>query len=141
MLDWNRRVEIAQAAVDRFCGYPVAMGERDCVRLAAFVLRAAGYPVSLVKAGSYSTLRGARRALTRAGFATLAEAVDAQGLTRIAPAARWPADIIAMPAEADDPFGCSLAVALTNGRILGLHHETGGFALGQPTEFLTAWRL
>lgn len=129
MIDLRRRRDVAQAVFDRFAGRPLAWGRDDCVRMAAFALRKFKRPVSLAKAGEYSSLKGALRALRRAGFDTLEAAVDAQGLERIAPAFALPGDIIGLPAEEDGPW-LALTVALGNGRVLGF--QGGACKVLQP---------
>lgn len=134
-----RRQQAAQAAVDRFKGQPWELGKTDCVRLAAFVLRKMGHRPRLGKAGSYSTKLGAVRALKRAGYDSLAAALDALGLERIAPAAARVADIVMMPGEG--PFDGALTVAVGNGRVLGFNEAVGTAEILQPMEFVGAWRL
>lgn len=131
-----RRVAAAQATLDQFQGRPFAFGSDDCARMVVFHLRQFGLKPRIAKAGSYSTLLGARRALARAGFATLADAVDAQGLLRIPPAAAVVGDLLMMPGV--DDFG-ALAVALGNGRVLGWHEDAEGATVLQPVEFVAAW--
>nr|WP_274616087.1 hypothetical protein [Sphingomonas sp. ACRSK] len=134
-----RRQQAAQAAVDRFKGQPLTYGKNDCVRLAAFVLRKLGHRPQLAKAGTYSTALGAARALERAGFDSLASAVDGLGLPRIAPAAAWVGDLVLLPA--DGPFGGALSVAVGNGRVLGYHEAVEGADILQPVQYVTAWRV
>ena len=112
----QRRVDIAQEALDAYVGKPFAWGSADCVRLAVFVLRKAGFHPGLAKFGEYSSEAGARRALRHAKMATLADAVDDVGLMRIAPASALPCDLIAFPGEGELQ---GLAVALGNRRVLG----------------------
>ena len=52
-----------------------------------------------------------------------------------------PGDIIAMPSEDGDGFGCSLAVALDNGRVLGLNSASGLIEPMIPHLFICAWRV
>ena len=134
----ERRRRAAQATVDRFKGVPFEYGKNDCVRMAAFVLRQLGHRPKLAKAGSYKSAAGAVRALKRAGYATLAEALDAMNLPRIAPAAALPGDIILVPGEA--PFDGALHVAVGNGRTLAYHEDLIGADILQPTEYIAAWR-
>ena len=134
-----RRQQAAQAAVDRFKGQPWQLGKNDCVRLAAFVLRKMGHRPQLGKAGTYTTGPGAMRALKRAGFDTLAEALDALGLERIAPAAARVADIVMLPGQA--PLDGALTIAVGNGRVLGFHEDMGVAEILQPVEYIGAWRL
>lgn len=138
MIEMIRRQQAAQAAVDRFKGQPWELGKNDCVRLAAFVLRKMGHRPQLGKAGSYKTGPGAILALKRAGYATLAEALDALGLERIAPAAARVADIIMIPGEA--PLDGALTIAVGNGRVLGFHEDAGSAEILQPVDFIGAWR-
>lgn len=133
-----RRVAATQATVDRFKGRPFRFGTNDCARMVAFHLKRIGRPVRLAGAGSYRSLLGARRALRHLGHDTLAAALDAQGLSRIAPAAAVVGDIVELPGE--PPFG-ALSVAVGNGRVLGYHEDTAGAEILQPTAFVAAWRV
>lgn len=138
MIEMIKRQQAAQAAIDRFKGQPWLLGKNDCVRMAAFVLRRMGHRPQLGKAGSYTTDAGAMLALKRAGFDSLAAALDALGLERIAPAAARIADIIMIPGEA--PLDGALAIAVGNGRVLGFHEDAGSAEILQPIEFIGAWR-
>jgi hypothetical protein len=129
----------AQACVDRFGGKPFALGRHDCVRLAAHLVRARGVKTRMLKGLTYRSLPGAVKALKRTGFADLAEGVDALGLPRIAPARAVAGDLVAMPGEDGDPFGCVLTVALGNGRVLGFIE--GVCQALEPRAFVTAWRV
>lgn len=131
------RVAATQATVRRFQGRPFRFGTTDCARLVAFHLKQLKLPVSLARAGSYRSALGARRALQRLGVASLAEALDAQGLARIAPAAAIVGDIVELPGE--PPFG-ALSVAVGNGRVIGFHQDAAGAEILQPTAFVAAWR-
>ncbi len=131
------RVAATQATVDRFKARPFRYGSNDCARMVAFHLKRLGLKVSLAKAGSYRSALGATRALKRLGHDSLAEAIDAMGLTRIAPAAAVVGDIVELPGEA--PFG-ALTVAVGNGRVLGFHEDLVGADILQPREYLAAWR-
>ncbi|MFN3584830.1 DUF6950 family protein [Phenylobacterium sp.] len=137
-----RRRDAAQAAFDRFNGRALAWGRDDCLRLAAFDLRKMGRAVSLAKAGSYSSLAGALRALRRTGFATLAEAVDAEGLVRIPPAAALPADLLGGTPHEGGPW-VALGVVLGNGRVLGFQNGFCGVLQPTPEDLATAiaWRV
>lgn len=139
MIEMIRRQQAAQATVDRFLDQPYQLGKNDCVRLAAFALRKMGRRPQLGKAGSYSSPLGAVRALKRAGFDTLAAALDALGLDRIAPAAALPCDILLVPGPA--PFDGALYVAVGNGRAIGFHDEVPGATILQPVQFIAAWQV
>jgi hypothetical protein len=133
-----RRVAAAQATLDHFKGKPFVLGEADCARMAAFHLRQLKLKLKIAKAGSYKSPLSARRALIRAGFESLADALDKHGFARIPPAAAVVGDILALPAE--DDLG-ALAVALGNGRVLGWHPDAEGATVLQPTEFVAAWSV
>lgn len=142
-----RRRDAAQATLDRFNGRALAWGRDDCVRLAAFCARKMGRPVSLAKAGSYSSARGALTALKRAGFDSLEAAVDAQGFVPISPAQALPGDLIGLPPVEDGPW-LALTVYLGNGRIVGFRDGRCGamqLHLGALTPDLAnrvrAWRV
>lgn len=138
MSDLIARQQIATAAIQRFRHVPFAWGKNDCVRLAAFVLRQRGHRPQLGKAGTYASERTALRALKRAGFSDLAEALDALGLMRIAPAAALPCDVVMIPGEGS--FGGALQIAVGNGRTLGYHQDVAGADILQPLEYIAAWR-
>jgi len=133
----QRRRDAAQATLDRFKDQPFAFGKNDCVRLVAFHLRKLGYRPQLAKAGTYRTALSARRALERAGFGSLAEALDAIGLERIAPAAVIVGDVV--QCEGDDELG-ALAVYVGNGRILGYSEDAAGAVVMQSLKIDLAWR-
>lgn len=133
-----KRRDAAQATLDRFKDVPFKWGKNDCVRLVAFHLRKLGINPKLANAGSYGSLLGAKRALARAGFATIAEAVDSLGFERITPAAAAVGDIIEWPAE--NELG-ALAIAVGNGRVVAYHQDAEGAAVLQLLQFVTAWRV
>jgi hypothetical protein len=138
MSELIQRVAAAQASLDAWRDKPFKLGKVDCVRFVAFHLRRMGHQVKLPPAGSYGSLLTASRRLAERGHADLPAALDAMGLERIAPAAAWPGDVIALPA--DSPIG-ALAVALSNGRVAGFHEDTAGVTVLQPMEFVAAWRV
>ncbi|MFZ0267759.1 DUF6950 family protein [Caulobacter sp.] len=115
------RIAAARAASEKFLGQPLDWGKTDCVRILAFTMRQMRSPLSLAKAGSYSTPTGALKALKRTGFATLEEALDDRGLPRITPARALPADVLAMPGE--DGLA-ALWIVMGNGRALGYHCDS-----------------
>lgn len=135
-----RRVAAAQACIDRFSGKPYEPGKRDCIKLGSHVMHKLGRRTGLTKGLQYSSEAGGVRVMRKLGFANLLEAVDAAlgADARIAPAMALPGDIIAMPTEGDSPFGCALAVAVGNGRVIGFQNGVG--LVLQPTAFVTAWR-
>lgn len=128
------KVAAAQARLDAFKDRPFSWGEFDCARLVAPLLRDLGYKPGLARAGSYGTEARALRGLRKAGFKTLADALDDIGLIRIPPAATVAGDIVGLPA--DDRWGESLALALGNGRLLAV--KDGVFQVVQPDHLLIA---
>ena len=134
-----RRVEIAQATFDRFKDRAFDWGSADCVQAAAWHLRAMGHTVLLSKGGRYRTAIGAARALRRAGYDSLSAALDAMHFERIAPAAAWTGDLLALPGH--DERIEAIGVALGNGRIGGWHPDALGYAALQPETYLAAWRV
>lgn len=137
MNEMTRRVAAAQACIDKFGGQPFEWGRFDCVRLAAFAVKEQGFTVRLSRLRPYKTEAGAVRALRTITDGSLADAVDAQGFARIAPASAWPGDIVAIPGP--EPFGCALMVQLSNGRVLGA--LDGRFAVLDPHDYIAAWRV
>lgn len=134
-----RRTEAAQKTLDTWSKRPMRLGTSDCVRMIAAHLRLLGYTVKLPPSGSYRTVNGALKALSAAGFATVPEALDAQGLERIAPAATIVGDILMLPGVGE--LGC-LTVALGNGRVVGWHEDVaGGATVLQPIDYVAAWRV
>lgn len=129
----------AEACVQRFGDRPFALGKRDCVKLAAHLLHARGVGTPVLKGCRYASLSGALRAFRHTGFATLAEAVDTLGLPRIAPARMVAGDLVAMPGEGGDPFGCVLTVAIGNGRVFGFIE--GRAQSVEPKAYVAAWRV
>lgn len=142
MNDLVARAAAAQAVVDHYLGRPFHWGRSDCVRLAAMALRKRHHRVSLIKAGDYSSLRGALKALKRAGFDSLEAAVEAQGLMSIPPAAALPCDLIGIPPAEPGPW-LALSIAIGNGRVLGFQE---GFCKVlqprfDPANPVRAWRV
>lgn len=135
-----KRQAATQACMDRFAGLSVLPGRRDCGKLAAHALHRMGRSAKLLNGSRHTTWAGAVKYLRGKGFASLMDLVDAMGLQRIPPAAALPGDLIAMPTD-DEAFGCSLAVALDNGRILGLNPATGLIEPMIPHQFVCAWRV
>lgn len=135
-----KRAAAAQACVDRFAGRDYAEGRRDCVHMAAHCLHRLGIATPQLKGVKYSSPTGAIRALKRAGFASLIEAVDAMGFARIAPAAAWPADLIAL--ETDHPVG-ALAVRLSGGDLLAFaaNEDAAQVFPSGALRMITAWRV
>ena len=132
-----RRRDAAQSTLEKFRDKPFKWGVRDCSRLVAHHVRLLGYKVKLPASGSYGTMLGASRALTKAGFTSVGAALDALELARIAPAEAIVGDIIEWPSENSL---AALGIALGNGRMVAYHPDAQGAAVLQPVEFLAAWR-
>jgi len=136
-----KRQAATQACMDRFGFKPVVPGVRDCGKLAAHTMHHMGRPAPLLNGARHKTFAGAVRYIRGLGFADLVALMDASGLSRIGAASAWPADIIALASEPGDGFGCSLSVALDNGRVLALNPASGLIEPMIPHLFVTAWRV
>lgn len=141
MSEMLKRAAATQACMDRFAGLPLIDGKRDCGTLAAHDLHKMGRKATLLTASKHTTMAGAIRYIRKAGFADLVDLVDHMGLTRIAPAAAWPGDLIGLQSEVGDGFGCALAVAIDGGRVLTANPATGLFEPMTPHLFVAAWRV
>lgn len=134
------RTQAAQAAIDAFLFTPFAWGSADCAALAIACLKAAGHTDPLSGVTGYTTALGAKRTLTRLGHDRLEDALDAMGLTRVAPASTLTGDIVAMPG---DDLWPALGVNVGEGRVLAfLDAEAGprGDYISLEAAH-TAWRL
>jgi hypothetical protein len=136
-----KRQAATQACMDRFAFRPVEPGRRDCGKLAAHAMHQMGRSAKLLTGSRHKTFAGALRYVRGLGFSDLAALVDGMGLERIPPASARPGDLIGMPTDDGNGFGCSLAVALDNGRILGLNPSSGLIEPMIPHQFVAAWRL
>jgi hypothetical protein len=136
-----KRQAATQACMDRFAFKPVVPGVRDCGKLAAHAIHKMGRSATLLTGTRHKTFAGAVKYIRGLGFKDLVELMDALGLDRIPPASALPGDIIALPSEEGDGFGCSLAIALDNGRILGLNAASGLIEPMIPHLFVAAWRV
>lgn len=143
MHEMLKRAAVTQACMDRFVGKPLDWKARHCGKLAAHAMHGMGRSAKLLNACRATTAKGAALYLKRTGFASLVDLMDAQmaddPASNIPAAAARPGDIIAMQSFDGDPFGCSLAVALDNGRILGF--LDGVCQVLQPHDMITGWRL
>lgn len=135
-----RRMSAVEATIQKYDRRPLVLGRDDCIRMTAFCLRKLGVKTPLLKAGTYSSETGARRALTRMGYKTIPDAIDALGLPRIAPATALPGDVLGLKAEGGLDGDVALAIAVGNGRALGFWAEAGVCTVFQPMEYDLAWR-
>lgn len=138
MFDLNKRTEVVSAVAAKYDGQTFELGtEFDCAHMIDFGLNLYGLKTSLARRGSYSTEKQARRALLRAGFNSLADAVDAEGFHRLdAPALAWPGDIIGFRGDNDD---IALAWMANEGRAFGFLDGIAKFVT--PHKIEAAWRV
>jgi hypothetical protein len=136
-----RRQAATQACMDRFAGKPVDWVFRHCGKLAAHAMHKMGRKAVLLTNCRATTAAGAVKYIRTAGFKDLVDLMDATGLARIPPAAALPGDIVALASEPNDGFGCSLTVALDNGRVLGCNPVTGVIEPMIPHIFVAAWKV
>lgn len=130
-------MEATEKAVAKFHEKPFEWGRRDCVHLAAFVLRELGHPDPLANVGRYTTLLGAKRAMRRAGVKDFADYIDQMGFVRIAPAAALQGDLIGLPGQ----HGMlALGVSLGQDRVLAFapNHVASWVS---PSVCTHAWRV
>lgn len=123
--DLERRIAAVNATRSHFGGRPFEWGKTDCAKVASFHLRQMGHhkPLGIEKAGTYRTALKAKRALTKAGFVSLGDALDGAGLLRIPPAAALPGDLIITPGTDDWE---ALTIVAGNMAILGFHEDVEG---------------
>lgn len=136
-----KRQAATRACMDRFAFKPMEAGKRDCGKLAALAMHKGGRNAKLLNASKHKTMAGAVKYIRKAGFKDLLELMDATGLERIAPASALPNDIIALASEPGDGFGCSLCVALDNGRVLAFNPLSGVCEPMEPLITVAAWRV
>ncbi|MFC7378280.1 DUF6950 family protein [Brevundimonas sp. GCM10030266] len=140
MTDLLKRAAATQACMDRFAFKPLTP-EVHCARPAAMAMHRMGRSAKLLNGCKGKSWPAVLKYVRGLGFKDLVELMDATGLKRIAPAAALPGDIIALPVGEDDAFGCSLAVALDNGRVLAANAATGLIEPMVPHLFVCAWRV
>lgn len=139
----RQRASAAQATLDRFGGKRFQWGKHDCVRMAIFHLRKMGHKPPTVGAAGYRSALGARRALTRAGFDSLAAALDGMALARIPMAAAVAGDIGQLPSDPEqDSAGLgALVICVGNGRWIGFVPEVDHqCVVFEPLQAGVAWR-
>jgi hypothetical protein len=140
-MDLPARQAITGETIKRWQGRAFAWGTADCARLVLCHLKRCGARPALGTAGTWRSALGAARALGRAGFANLGEALDAVGLPRIAPAFAMIGDVVQLPSP--DRFE-ALGIVLGNGRVLAWIEgaDDHGCTVLQPLlPPLAAWRV
>jgi|GEM_PF-6935660 len=109
----------------------------DCVRLSRTLLVKRGHR-GLAQLPRYRSLGGARRALRRAGYGSLAEMIDAVLPGRaIAPAMMLPGDLALVDGEF---FGQALLAYLGDGAFLGWMQGEAEAAVIEAHAIRRAWR-
>lgn len=142
----ERRVDAAQATVDKFRGVAFDPGKVDCVQVAKFHLRTLGRPMKFGVPLSYKTLNQGRAVLRRLGFASIGEGFSSL-YPEIAPAEALVGDLVELVAledEATKGLG-AIVIYLGNNAVFGFHEvATGGtvMRINEPGSDrpLRAWR-
>lgn len=133
-----RRQRALAHVMAKYRGKPCDFATADCVRMARTMLVKMGHR-GLPKLPRYSTLIGAKRALTKAGFADVHAMLDAVlPERRIAPAAMLPGDLMVVPGE--DGLG-AIWVNVGNARALGWHQDAEEAVIVAPSHIEAAWRV
>lgn len=134
-------LELRHAAIEatmaRYRDRPFKWGSVDCAKVAAFHLKKLGHPISISKAGSYSSMLGATRALHRLGYASLAEMADGLGLAHIAPARMLLGDIAEIEGEGPGAIGLYAG----NGNLFCFHEDHPGLVTFMPNRIIRAWSV
>lgn len=109
--------------------------ETDCIRMLRSHLVAMGHK-GLPKVPNYSTAIGAKRALTKMGFESVAQLLDSL-LPRIAPARAWLGDVILMGGlEGLD----TVTLYVGGNKVAGWHEDGAGMVVVTPAAIEGAWR-
>lgn len=130
------RARSTEGTLAYFRDAPMKLGTFDCAQMVAHHVRLFGIEPNIAAAGSYESVLGAKKALARCGWSSLADALDAHGFARIAPASALIGDIIEL--EADNKLG-ALVIAIGNGRVFGYYE--GFAAVMQARSYVAAWRI
>lgn len=134
--DLKARTTATQATVDKFRNRAFDWHGTTCIHLLRFHLRQMGYrPPPIPR---FQSPIGAKRALTAAGFDSVAALIDGLGLPRIAPAMMLVGDVAVVPGEG----GWDAVWLCAGGKMIGWREDADGLvniaeAIGQID---TAWR-
>lgn len=137
------RAKAVDACMSRFNEARLDYRKADCVRLARLALVKQGVKLPLMKGVRWQSALSAAKALKAKKHKTLADAMDATGLPRIAPAFALPGDIMALETDEAGPWGVSLVVNVGNGRVLGFVPAIEGLpvcVVFEPVRVSAAWR-
>lgn len=143
MLD--KRANLVETLFCSWHGTDFEWGMRDCICLGASVLWAFGNKVNF-KTGMYHNEIGAIRAIKKAGYVDLVDAVNSQPvLEKIGPSFAIIGDLIGINLP-DKPGWAAITVYMGNGRVLGFYDN--GLGLNKCTvmqpKFMNeclAWRV
>lgn len=126
-MNYLRRFDAVTATKTRFLDQPLDWGRCDCLKLVGFCLGLIRDEKPL-KGVSYTSRTGALRAMRKARYASLAEAVDGYGLERITPASALPGDIIGLPTDDEaEAFGdYALGVLIAADQVLAFAETPAG---------------
>jgi hypothetical protein len=140
MTPLERRHAAIEATMAKFRDQPFEWGKVDCARVAAFHLKQLGYKIAISKAGRYTTILGAAKALKRLGYASLAEMADGLGLLPITPARMLLGDVVEIVAE--NSIG-AIGLYAGNGNVFCFHEDHPGLVTLKPTQdsILRAWSV
>lgn len=137
------RASVTQAVLAQYRNRPFSFERRTtCLHLLRAQMVAFGYsppPIPNVR-----TALGAKKALKKAGHASLMQLIDTL-LPRIAPARMLVGDVALLPGESGDGKRSELdtvVIHVGGGKVLGWHGVGGGMtAIPVQPLFLAAWRL
>lgn len=134
----QRRASATQSTMDAYRGKRFKPGNYDCGQMVGQHLITMGQPFPRwLELKPYTTVSAGVKQLKALGFDSLLEVMDAQ-FTRIPPAAARVGDVIAVPGL-EGPG--TLAVALGNGRVLCWQEQVPMAIVGQPVQYVAAWRV
>ncbi len=138
--EMTRRMRAIESVRSRFEGKPYKIGQSDCTKLVRALLVSMGH-TKLPKPKPYKNAIGAKRELTRLGFASLEQMMDTL-LERITPAAMLVGDIGLIPADPDDAAGDETLVVSLGNKYWGWHPDQLALAVLviDPDNIKAAWR-
>lgn len=134
------RMNVVQAAIDRYLHKPFMWGTDDCAHLCAFAMRLFGYADPLAKVPAYNSVKSAVKAMKKVGVTNFEKHIDGLGFERIPPAAALPGDIIGIPAETEAGVEW-LALGLYVGKNRVMAYAGGLCDLGPVYVCTHAWRV
>ncbi|WP_313437301.1 DUF6950 family protein [Novosphingobium sp.] len=140
MTPLERRHAAIEATMAKFRDQPFEWGRVDCARVAAFHLKQLGYKIAISKAGRYTTMLGAAKALNRLGYSSLAEMADGLCLIPITPARMLLGDVVEL--VGDSPIG-TVGLYAGNGNVFCFHEDQPTLVTFKPNpgSILRAWSV